>query len=132
MVSHTPLWRRSGEGEVCNGELCTDVVAMCWRCVDGAVRSVRCITESYAPMCRGAVMSVKCVMESYALMWQRSVECEVYNGELCTGVLAVYRRRSEECEVCDGELCTDVWRRSDECEVCDGESHTVVAAQWRV
>ena len=44
--------------------------------------------ESYAPMCCGAVMSVKCVMESYALMWRRSVECEVCNGELCTDVLA--------------------------------------------
>ena len=45
--------------------------------------------ESYAPMCCDAVMSVKCVMESYALMWRRSVECEVCNSELCTGVLAV-------------------------------------------
>ena len=49
--------------------------------------------ESYAPMCCGAVMSVKYVMESYALMWRRSFECEVCNGELCTGVLAVYWRQ---------------------------------------
>ena len=37
----------------------------------------------------GAVMSVKCVMESYALLcWRRDDECEVYNGVLCTVVLA--------------------------------------------
>ena len=75
MASYALMWRRSVECEVCNGELCTDVLAMCWRCVGGAVKSV------------------KCVMESYALLWRRCVECEVCNGELCTGVLAVYWRR---------------------------------------
>ena len=76
-------------------------------------------------------MSVRCVVVSHALLWRRSGECEVCNGESCTNVLTVCWRRGEECEVCDGGLCTDVGRRSDECEVCDGESCTTVAAQWR-
>ena len=61
---------------------------VCWQ--HGSMRRyLKCVTEDHALMWGGAVMSVKCVMESYALMWRRSVECEVCNSELCTGVLAV-------------------------------------------
>ena len=56
--------------------------------VGGAVRNVKCVMVSYALMCGGAVMSVRCVMVSRALLWRRSGECEVCNGELYTGVAA--------------------------------------------
>ena len=52
------------------------------------MRSVKCVMESYELMCGGAVMSVRCVMVSHALLWQRSGEGEVCNGELYTGVAA--------------------------------------------
>ena len=44
--------------------------------------------EGYALMGGGAVMSVRCVMVNHALLWRRSGECEVCNGELYTGVSA--------------------------------------------
>ena len=84
MVSHALLWRPSGECEVCDGESCTGVLAVCWQ----HGRNVRCVMEDYAPMWRGAVMSVRCVMVSHAPLWRRGGECEVCDGESCTGVLA--------------------------------------------
>ena len=33
------------------------------------------------------MMSVKCVVVSHALLWWRSGECEVCNGESCTNVV---------------------------------------------
>ena len=61
---------------------------VCWQCIGGVVRNVRCVMEGYALMCGGAVTSVRCVMVSHTLLWRRSGECEVCNGELYTGVAA--------------------------------------------
>ena len=60
---------------------------VCWQCVGGVVRNVKCVMEGCALMWGGAVMSVRCVMVSHALMWRRSGECEACDCELCTGVM---------------------------------------------
>ena len=60
---------------------------VCWQCVGGVVRNVKCVMEDHALMWGGAVMSVRCVMVSHAPLRRRSGECEVCDGESCTGVV---------------------------------------------